>query len=113
MSFHFGTSETVLFDFWKFSSVGGLVGSMIGIFILAVLYEGLKYYRYILIQTYLQLNLSKYELNVLIFWVSTSTCEEKLCVKKLKNELQDTLISDNIKLYSSLNGLACFYPSIR
>lgn len=45
MSFHFGYNETVLFSFWTFSSVGGLVGSMIGIFILAVLYEGLKYYR--------------------------------------------------------------------
>ncbi|XP_065202248.1 high affinity copper uptake protein 1 isoform X2 [Planococcus citri] len=45
MSFHFGCEETVLFSFWKFSSYGGLIGSMIGIFILAVLYEGLKYYR--------------------------------------------------------------------
>ncbi|XKL67338.1 hypothetical protein PGB90_002829 [Kerria lacca] len=45
MSFHFGTEETVLFSFWKFSTVGGLIGSIIGIFILAVLYEGLKYYR--------------------------------------------------------------------
>lgn len=45
MYFHFGTEETVLFSFWKFSSAGGLIGSMIGIFILAVLYEGLKYYR--------------------------------------------------------------------
>jgi hypothetical protein len=35
----------VLFDSWKVSSVGGLVGSMIGIFIMAALYEGLKYYR--------------------------------------------------------------------
>lgn len=45
MSFHFGCEETVLFSFWKFTTYGGLIGSMIGIFILAVLYEGLKYYR--------------------------------------------------------------------
>lgn len=45
MAFFFGTSGTVLFEQWKFSTVGGLVGSMIGIFIMAALYEGLKYYR--------------------------------------------------------------------
>jgi len=46
MTFHTGYCETVLFESWKVSSVGGLVGSMIGIFIMAALYEGLKYYRY-------------------------------------------------------------------
>ncbi|RZC43215.1 high affinity copper uptake protein 1 [Asbolus verrucosus] len=45
MSFHTGYQETVLFDQWKFSTVGGLIGSMIGIFFMAALYEGLKYYR--------------------------------------------------------------------
>lgn len=45
MSFHFGVDETILFEFWKIDSVGGLIGSMIGIFILAMLYEGLKYWR--------------------------------------------------------------------
>lgn len=49
MFFHFGTDETVLFESWKFTSVAGLIGSMIGIFILAVLYEGLKYYRFDLV----------------------------------------------------------------
>jgi hypothetical protein len=47
MTFHTGFCETVLFDSWKVSSVGGLIGSMIGIFIMAALYEGLKYYRYV------------------------------------------------------------------
>jgi hypothetical protein len=46
MTFHTGYCETVLFEGWKVSSVGGLIGSMIGIFIMAALYEGLKYYRY-------------------------------------------------------------------
>ncbi|XP_060872920.1 high affinity copper uptake protein 1 isoform X1 [Metopolophium dirhodum] len=45
MSFHFGTNETVLFDWWKFSTTSGLVYSMIGIFLMATLYEGLKYFR--------------------------------------------------------------------
>ncbi|XP_025203560.1 high affinity copper uptake protein 1 isoform X1 [Melanaphis sacchari] len=45
MSFHFGTSETVLFDWWTFSTTSGLVYSMIGIFLMATLYEGLKYFR--------------------------------------------------------------------
>jgi len=47
MSFHFGNNETVLFDWWKFSTNSGLVYSMIGIFLMATLYEGLKYFRYI------------------------------------------------------------------
>lgn len=46
MSFHFGTNETVLFDWWKFSTTSGLIYSMIGIFLMATLYEGLKYFRY-------------------------------------------------------------------
>lgn len=46
MCFHFGCNETILFEFWKISSVTGLIGSMVGIFFMAALYEGLKYYRY-------------------------------------------------------------------
>jgi len=45
MWFQFSTNATVLFEPWHFSTVGGLIGSMIGIFIMAALYEGLKYYR--------------------------------------------------------------------
>lgn len=45
MSFHFGVMEKVLFDSWEFHTVGGLIGSMVGIFFMAALYEGLKYYR--------------------------------------------------------------------
>lgn len=53
MSFHFGNNETVLFDFWKFTTTSGLIGSMLGIFIMAALYEGLKYYReYLFWRTY-------------------------------------------------------------
>lgn len=53
MWFHAGYEETILFEDWKISSVGGLIGSMIGIFIMAALYEGLKYYReYLFWKTY-------------------------------------------------------------
>ncbi|KAG7171496.1 High affinity copper uptake protein 1-like 2, partial [Homarus americanus] len=45
MSFHFGYKETILFDWWSIDTIGGLIGSMVGIFILAMLYEGLKYWR--------------------------------------------------------------------
>ena len=45
MYFHGGCNETILFEFWKIDSVGGLVGSMIGCILLAVIYEGLKFYR--------------------------------------------------------------------
>lgn len=53
MSFHGGFDETILFDCWKISSLSGLIGSMIGIIIMAALYEGLKYYReYLFWKTY-------------------------------------------------------------
>lgn len=53
MTFHGGYCENVLFESWKISSIGGLVGSMIGIMIMAALYEGLKYYReYLFWKTY-------------------------------------------------------------
>lgn len=43
--FHGGCNETILFSQWTINSCSGLVWSMIAIFILAVFYEGLKYYR--------------------------------------------------------------------
>lgn len=53
MTFHVGYCEKILFENWKVSTVGGLVGSMIGIVIMAALYEGLKYYReYLFWKTY-------------------------------------------------------------
>ncbi|XP_018359730.1 PREDICTED: high affinity copper uptake protein 1 isoform X2 [Trachymyrmex cornetzi] len=53
MTFHTGYCEVVLFENWKISSIGGLIGSMIGIAIMAALYEGLKYYReYLFWKTY-------------------------------------------------------------
>lgn len=53
MAFHGGFCETVLFEAWKISSLGGLIGSVIGIVIMAALYEGLKYYReYLFWKTY-------------------------------------------------------------
>jgi len=53
MYFHFGYNETVLFNFWTISSVNGLLVSMIGIFFMSALYEGIKYYReYLFWKTY-------------------------------------------------------------
>lgn len=53
MIFHGGFCENVLFSSWKISSIGGLIGSIIGIVIMAALYEGLKYYReYLFWKTY-------------------------------------------------------------
>ncbi|KAG0412058.1 hypothetical protein HPB47_010790 [Ixodes persulcatus] len=45
MYFHFGLTETVLFKNWAVNSVGGMVGSVVGVFIMAAMYEGLKYFR--------------------------------------------------------------------
>ncbi|TDG42917.1 hypothetical protein AWZ03_010668 [Drosophila navojoa] len=53
MAFHFGYDETILFSWWHIDTVAGLIGSMIAIFLLALLYEGLKYYReYLFWKTY-------------------------------------------------------------
>eukprot|EP00795_Rhopilema_esculentum_P010916 gene10916-19750_t len=48
MWFHAGHDATVLFKTWKVDSVGDLVGTMIALFVLAILYEGLKVGREIL-----------------------------------------------------------------
>lgn len=45
MAFHGGYNETILFEQWKIDSLSGLLWSMLVIFIMAALYEGLKYYR--------------------------------------------------------------------
>lgn len=45
MYFHFTLNDIVLFNFWKVDSYGTLISSMIGIFVAAMLYEGLKYFR--------------------------------------------------------------------
>lgn len=52
MYFHTGVNEIVLFKEWKITTVGGLLGSMLGIFLLAVIYEGLKYLREHLFKRY-------------------------------------------------------------
>lgn len=52
MYFHFGVDETVLFEAWKITTVGGMIGSVIGIFLLGMLYEGLKYFREYLFKQY-------------------------------------------------------------
>lgn len=45
MAFHGGYNETILFEQWKIDSLSGLLWSMLVIFVMAALYEGLKYYR--------------------------------------------------------------------
>ena len=49
MYFHGGYNEVILFDFWRISTLGGLIGSMIGCFLLGILYEGIKFFREFLI----------------------------------------------------------------
>lgn len=45
MTFYASVNATILFDGWTVSSAGGLAGSAIGIFFLAIIYESLKYFR--------------------------------------------------------------------
>lgn len=54
MYFHGGYNEVILFDFWRINSIGGLIGSMVGCFLLAIFYEGLKFYREYLFRTSFQ-----------------------------------------------------------
>jgi len=74
MAFHFGFMETILFSFWKIDTmsgtmnipdsfiimkkkleISGLISSMIGIFLMSMLYEGLKVFREYLLQKSVQL----------------------------------------------------------
>ncbi|GIY14717.1 high affinity copper uptake protein 1 [Caerostris extrusa] len=52
MYFHFGLETTILFKEWTTSSTESLIGSVIGIIILAMLYEGLKFFREFLFKKY-------------------------------------------------------------
>ncbi|XP_046749273.1 high affinity copper uptake protein 1-like [Diprion similis] len=45
MSFHISVEEIILFDGWVVSDWQGVVGSMVGIILMAAIYEGLKNYR--------------------------------------------------------------------
>ena len=42
MYFHGGSEEVILFDFWRISGVGGLIGSMVACFVMGVAFEGVK-----------------------------------------------------------------------
>lgn len=51
--FHFGCKEVILFDQWDVDSVGGIIASVLVIALMAIFYEGLKYYReYLFWKTY-------------------------------------------------------------
>ncbi|GFT90964.1 high affinity copper uptake protein 1 [Nephila pilipes] len=52
MYFHFAVKQVVLFKEWKISTVGGMAASFIGVFLMGMLYEGLKYYREYLFKQY-------------------------------------------------------------
>ncbi|XP_047361271.1 high affinity copper uptake protein 1 isoform X2 [Vespa velutina] len=83
MAFHGGYCETVLFESWKITSIGGLVGSMIGIIIMATLYEGLKYYReYLFWKTYSSLQ-----------YRSVTMPQEKNVVAEDNRVVQPTMLS--------------------
>uniref|UniRef100_A0A0N5BM09 Copper transport protein n=1 Tax=Strongyloides papillosus TaxID=174720 RepID=A0A0N5BM09_STREA len=42
MLLHFGLKEYILFDFWKTGSFSGIFGSMVIIFLIGFLYEGIR-----------------------------------------------------------------------
>ncbi|CAH4016787.1 unnamed protein product [Pieris brassicae] len=53
MTFHGGYKEVILFSWWKVSELGEFFGSFLAIFLIALCYEGLKYYRkHLLWKTY-------------------------------------------------------------
>lgn len=52
MYFHGGCTEVILFDFWRIDSVGGLLGSMVAVFLMATAYEGIKFAREFLLKRY-------------------------------------------------------------
>ncbi|XP_035430402.1 high affinity copper uptake protein 1 isoform X1 [Spodoptera frugiperda] len=53
MTFHGGYNEVILFSWWKVTDIGEFIGSFFAVFLMALLYEGLKYYRkHLLWKTY-------------------------------------------------------------
>lgn len=52
MYFHFGVESIILFKEWSTSTTEGLIASVIGIFIMAMLYEGIKFFREYLFKKY-------------------------------------------------------------
>ncbi|CAL1261892.1 unnamed protein product [Larinioides sclopetarius] len=52
MYFHFGVDTVILFKEWTTSSTESIIGSVIGIFILAMIYEGIKFFREFLFKKY-------------------------------------------------------------
>lgn len=48
MAFHFGVTETILFQKWQTTNWQEVLGSSIGIVLLGAVYEALKSYRYYL-----------------------------------------------------------------
>lgn len=62
MTFYFGIENVeVLFKAWNINSALGMVLSCLGIFVLAMLYEGLKVYRQVLLRDELKSNYKQYE----------------------------------------------------
>lgn len=52
MEFHFGYTETILFSFWKTTSVLDFAGSVLAIFLMGVICETTRHYReYLLLRT--------------------------------------------------------------
>eukprot|EP00096_Caligus_rogercresseyi_P003103 TRINITY_DN1568_c0_g1_i1.p1 TRINITY_DN1568_c0_g1~~TRINITY_DN1568_c0_g1_i1.p1 ORF type:complete len:204 (-),score=63.95 TRINITY_DN1568_c0_g1_i1:106-717(-) len=52
MYFHGGYEEVILFDFWRISGIGGLILSMIICFLIAILYEAIKFTREVVFRKY-------------------------------------------------------------
>ncbi|GFW60762.1 high affinity copper uptake protein 1 [Trichonephila clavipes] len=52
MYFHFGVDTVILFKEWTTSTTTSLIGSVIGIIILAMIYEGIKFFREYLFKKY-------------------------------------------------------------
>ncbi|XP_039314916.1 high affinity copper uptake protein 1 isoform X2 [Solenopsis invicta] len=69
MSFHGGVAETILFKGWRVDDTPGMIGSVIGVVLLTVLYEGLKSYREYLFArtTFLRKNQQKKSRSALLF----------------------------------------------
>lgn len=52
MTFYASTNVTLLFDFWKTTNAGQLVGSCVAVFVIALLFEALRAYREVLYTRY-------------------------------------------------------------
>jgi copper transporter 1 len=88
MYFHAGEEATILFAFWKISEIGGLLASMVVVFLMAFSYEALKFYRE---------HLYRHSFQTVQYNTVSLPVENGACIKETHKTVQ-------VKMFSWMHG---------